>query len=111
MVPSHSQTKTWTAKITEQEPDQRIAWQATEGAENAGVVTFHRLDDNRCRVTLQLDVEPEGITEKAGDKLGFVKRRVKGDLERFKEFIESRGSETGGWRGEIHGGAKAQGGL
>ena len=95
------QTKTWTAKITEQEPDQRIAWKAVEGAENAGVVTFHRLDDNRCRVTLQLDVEPEGPVESVGDALGFVARRAKGDMKRFKEFIESRGVETGAWRGEV----------
>ena len=95
------QTKTGTAKITEQEPDQRIAWHATEGAENAGVVTFHRLDDNRCRVTLQLDVEPEGPVESVGDALGFVTRRAKGDMKRFKEFIESRGVETGAWRGTV----------
>src|SRR5688572_25751351 len=64
----------WRAEITEQEPDQRIAWRSTEGAENAGVVTFHRLDDRRSRVTLQLDVDPEGLVETAGDALGFVRR-------------------------------------
>lgn len=93
--------KTWQAEITEQTPDQRIAWNATSGAENAGVVTFHRLDDERCRVTLQLDVDPEGVLEAAGDALGFVQRRAKGDLERFKEFIEQRGAPTGAWRGEV----------
>jgi uncharacterized membrane protein len=93
--------KTWQAEITEQSPDQRIAWNATSGAENAGVVTFHRLDDERCRVTLQLDVDPEGLLESAGDALGFVQRRAKGDLERFKEFIEQRGTPTGAWRGEV----------
>jgi uncharacterized membrane protein len=95
------QTKSWRATITEQEPDQRVAWTATDGAHNAGVVTFHRLADDRTRVTLQLDVEPEGPVENVGAALGFVQRRVKGDLDRFKEFIESRGSETGGWRGTI----------
>jgi uncharacterized membrane protein len=93
--------KRWKAKITEQEPDQRIAWTSTEGARNAGVVTFHRLGEGKSRVTLQLDVEPEGALETAGDALGVVKRRVKDDMERFKKFIESRGTETGAWRGEV----------
>ena len=95
------QTKHWTAEISEQTPDQRIAWHATEGATNAGVVTFHRLDDERSRVTLQLDVEPEGPVESAGDALGFVQRRAKGDLERFKAFIEDRDRPTGAWRGTV----------
>jgi len=94
--------KTWKAKITEQRPDERIAWTATEGAQNAGVVTFHRLGEGQSRVTLQLDVEPEGPVETVGTAIGSVQRRVKGDMERFKEFIESRGSETGAWRGEIN---------
>jgi len=93
--------KEWDAEITEQTPDQRVAWNATSGAENAGVVTFHRIDDETSRVTLQMDVDPEGLVENVGTALGFLDRRVKGDLERFKEFIESRGSETGAWRGEV----------
>jgi uncharacterized membrane protein len=93
--------ETWTARITEQEPDQRIAWTAIQGAGNAGVVTFHRLDEGRSRVTLQLEVEPEGPVEKAGDAMGVVQRRVKGDMERFKQFIEARGTETGAWRGTV----------
>lgn len=93
--------KRWRAEITEQTPDQRIAWRATDGAENAGVVTFHRLDDHKARVTLQLDVDPEGPVESVGDALGFVKRRAAGDLERFKAFIEERGGPTGAWRGEV----------
>ena len=91
----------WTAEITEQTPDQRIAWKATSGAKNDGVVTFHRLDDSRTKVMLQLDFDPEGLVEKAGDVLGLVKRRAAGDLDRFKEFIEGRGVETGAWRGEV----------
>ena len=91
----------WDAEITEQHADERIAWKATSGAENAGVVTFHRIDDETSRVTLQMDVEPEGVIENVGTALGFLDRRVKGDLERFKEFVESRGSETGAWRGEV----------
>ena len=93
--------KEWNARITEQTPDERIAWTAIDGAHNAGVVTFHRIDDGRSRVTLQLDVDPEGPIEKAGDALGLVKHRVKGDMERFKDFVEHRGSETGAWRGQI----------
>ena len=93
--------KRWQAKITEQEPDQRIAWTSVGGAHNAGVVTFHRLADDESRVTLQLDVDPEGPVENVGDALGFVKRQVKGDLERFKTFIEDRGAATGAWRGEV----------
>lgn len=94
-------SKEWVAEITEQTPDQRIAWHATDGAENAGVVTFHRIDDRKSRVTLQLDVEPEGPLEGAGDALGFVQRSTTGDLKRFKAFIEERGSATGAWRGEV----------
>ena len=79
----------------------RVAWTNTSGAKNAGVVTFHKLDDHKTRVTLQIDYDPEGIVENVGDKLGFVGRRVEGDLKRFKEFIEARGQATGAWRGEI----------
>ena len=93
--------KRWEARITEQQPDQRIAWTAIDGAHNAGVVTFHRLDDATSRVTLQLDIDPDGPIENAGDALGLVGRRVKGDMERFKEFVEARGSETGAWRGTV----------
>ena len=93
--------KEWDAEITEQHPDERVAWNAISGAENAGVVTFHRLDDNKTRVTVQMDVDPEGVVENVGDAVGVPDRQVKGDLERFKEFIESRGRETGSWRGEV----------
>jgi uncharacterized membrane protein len=93
--------KEWEAEITEQHPDERVAWRNTEGARNAGVVTFHRIDENVTRVTVQMDYEPEGIMESAGDAIGMLDRRVQGDLERFKEFIEGRGVETGAWRGEV----------
>ncbi|MEU6406830.1 SRPBCC family protein [Streptomyces sp. NPDC046985] len=91
------------AEITEQIPDERVAWASISGdARQAGVVTFHYIDDNTTKIMLQLDYDPEGMTETIGDKLGFVKRQVHGDLRRFKDFIESRGgSETGAWRGEI----------
>jgi uncharacterized membrane protein len=88
-------------EITEQFPDQRIAWCSTSGRRHAGVVTFHRLNDNQSRVMLQMEYEPEGAMENAGDMIGVVSRRVAGDLERFKQFIESRGAETLAWRGEI----------
>ena len=89
------------AEITEQHPDHRIAWRSVSGPSQAGVVTFHRLDDATTRIMLQLDTEPEGAVEKVGDALGIVKRRVKGDLERFKEMMEERGTETGAWRGDV----------
>jgi uncharacterized membrane protein len=95
--------KEFDAVITEQTPDQRIAWASEDGPEHAGVVTFHRLDDAKTRVMLQMDYEPDGAVEKIGDALGLVKRRVTGDLERFKALVEKRGSggETGAWRGEV----------
>jgi len=93
--------KEWKAEITEQIPDERVAWTSREGADNAGVVTFHRLDDENTRIMLQLEFDPDGIVETVGDKLGFVGLRTEGDLKRFKDFIEDRGSETGAWRGEI----------
>ncbi|WP_435736148.1 SRPBCC family protein [Cellulosimicrobium sp. PMB13] len=89
------------AEITEQHPDERVAWNSTSGPDHAGVVTFHRLSDAETRVTVQLDWSPEGVVEKAGDLLQLDERRVKGDLARFKEFIESRGVETGAWRGDV----------
>jgi uncharacterized membrane protein len=91
----------WNAEITEQAPDKRIAWCSTSGAKNAGVVTFHRLSDDKTRIMLQVEYEPQTWSESMGDLLGFVSRRVSGDLERFKEFIEERGQPTGAWRGEI----------
>jgi uncharacterized membrane protein len=93
--------KEWDAVITEQLPDERIAWTNTTGARNAGVVTFHRLAPNKTRIMLQLSYEPEGVVENVGDMLGVVTARVRGDLERFKKFIEGRGSETGAWRGTV----------
>lgn len=91
----------WDAEITEQIPDERVAWKATSGKGNAGVVTFHKLDDNRTKVMLQLDWESEGMVEALGALLGRDDRAVKGDLERFKELVEKQGSESGAWRGEV----------
>ncbi|MEW2514506.1 SRPBCC family protein [Streptomyces sp. NPDC046870] len=96
-------TREFDAAVTEQIPDERVAWTSVDGeAKQAGVVTFHYIDETTTKVMLQLDYEPEGLTETVGDKLGFVKRQATGDLKRFKEFIESRGgNETGAWRGQV----------
>jgi uncharacterized membrane protein len=94
-------TEEWDAEIVHQLPDQSIAWRHTRGAVNSGVVTFTPLDAGRCRVSLALEYDPQGFLEKVGDALGLVSRRVEGDLERFKRFVEERPSETGAWRGEI----------
>ena len=91
----------WDAEIVEQHPDHRIAWGNTDGKDNAGVVTFHKIDEDTTRIMVQMDFVPEGIKEKIGDALGAPDRRVQGDLERFKELIEARGTETGAWRGEV----------
>jgi len=95
--------KEWQARITEQIPDERIAWTSESGAMTGGVVTFHRLSDAKSKVMLQLEYEPQGIVENIGDAVGVVTQRVQGDLERFKNFIESRGSESGAWRGTVKG--------
>jgi uncharacterized membrane protein len=89
------------AEITEQHPDERVAWKSVDGKTHAGVVTFHRLDDTTSRVMVQIDWETESLAEKAGAALSIDDRQVKKDLERFKEFIEKRGIETGGWRGDV----------
>jgi len=94
-------TEEWDAVITEQIPDERVAWRNTTGAENAGVVTFHHLSATSTRVMLQLEYDPQSLVENVGSALGLVERRVEGDLKRFKEFVESEGTATGAWRGEI----------
>jgi uncharacterized membrane protein len=89
-------------EIVDQLPDERVAWRTTSGeVKQKGVVTFQRLDDTHTRVNLALDVEPSGLAEKTADMAGVIGRRAKGDLKRFKHFIEERGTETGAWRGRI----------
>ena len=90
----------WDAEITEQRPEERVAWRNLDGKENAGVVTFHKIADGCTRVMLQMDWAPEGAKEKVGSALGFDDRRVQGDLARFKGLVEARGA-SGAWRGEI----------
>lgn len=94
----------WEARILAQEPDRRVAWAATEGATNAGAVTFEDIGGGQTRIHLELEYEPEGMVEKIGDKLNVVEKQAEGDLQRFKEFIEDEGYASGAWRGAVAGG-------
>jgi uncharacterized membrane protein len=94
-------TREFDTEITEQVPDERIAWKSTDGSTHAGVVTFHRLEPTRTKVMLQLYFQPEGLAEQVGDKTGLVGNRINANMEAFKEFLEARGAETGEWRGEV----------
>jgi uncharacterized membrane protein len=91
----------WDAEITEQVPDKRIAWHSTSGAENSGVVSFHKISDSKTRIMLQIDYTPQDTVEEVGDAMGAIRMRTRGDLERFKKFIEEQGKETGAWRGTV----------
>lgn len=104
----NGKVKEWNAEITEQIPDERIAWRSTSGAPNAGVVTFHKIRNGRTRIMLQMDYEPQGMTETVGDLLGSMRMSARGDLKRFRQLIESRGNETGGWRGTVAQGTVTQ---
>jgi uncharacterized protein (TIGR02271 family) len=99
--------KEWEAEITNQVPDQRVAWESIDGSPNSGTITFDELGDNLTRVNAEIGYEPEGFLEKTGDALGIPSERIEGDLKRFRDYIEERGGETGGWRGEIGQGGKA----
>jgi uncharacterized membrane protein len=97
------ETREWTTEITEQQPDEKVAWKTIDGeVKNDGVVTFEPLAGGQTRVNVQMDVEGESTAENvAGDLLGVVKSQVRADLERFKQLIETRDEETGAWRGEV----------
>lgn len=97
--------RTWEARILEQVPDNKVAWAATSGATNAGMVTFEDVGGGQTFVMLSLEYEPEGIVETVGDRLHIVEKQAEGDLERFKAFIEDEGYATGAWRGSINEGA------
>jgi uncharacterized membrane protein len=97
--------KEWDAEIFRQVPDQVIAWRSTSGVRNEGEVRFDKTADGKTRVTVNMRWEPDTPAEKTGDVIGIVSARVRGDLKRFKDFIESRRRETGAWRGEIHAGS------
>lgn len=94
-------TREFDARITEQHPDERVSWTTETGPRHAGVITFHRLDGSTTRVTAQMDIDPDGFVENVADKLGVLDHRVKGDLHRFRDFIESRERESGAWRGDV----------
>jgi uncharacterized membrane protein len=93
--------KEWDARITDQIPDHLIAWQSEGGVYTSGAVEFAATGPNRTRIDVQLIYDPESFVESAGDTLGLVSTKVENDLQRFKEFIENRGQETGAWRGTI----------
>jgi uncharacterized membrane protein len=98
----------WDAEITEQRPDQVMAWRSLDGHYNSGRVHFERVDDNTTKVSVEMEHETEGMVETLGSALGFDSRQVKADLERFKEYIESRGTESGAWRGEVQSGERVR---
>jgi len=100
--------KEWDSEIVEQVPDKVIAWRSISGAPNAGTVRFEPLNKERTRIKLTMEYEPQGFVEKAGDSLGVVSGKVESAVERFKDLLEKRRSETGAWRGEVHGGRKTQ---
>ena len=91
----------WDAEITYQDPDKHIAWRATDGKNNTGSVRFESLGADRTRIQVRMTYESEGVAESVGDAIGVDDRAVRGDLERFKKLVESRGAETGAWRGEV----------
>ena len=97
------ESRQWTTEITEQRPDEKVAWKTIEGeVKNDGIVTFEPMGDAQTRVNVQMDVEGDSTAENvAGDLLGIVKKQVHGDLERFKQLIENRDEESGAWRGEV----------
>ncbi|MGW7446256.1 SRPBCC family protein [Kitasatospora sp. NPDC054795] len=95
-------TREFDTEIIDQKPDERIAWRTVDGeVDQKGVVSFQQIDQGHTRVAMAIDFRPEGMVEKTADVTGMVDRRVKGDLKRFKEYIEERGREEGGWRGRI----------
>lgn len=93
--------KEWDAEITEQISDKRIAWKSQGGTMTAGVVTFQPVSDAKSKMMLHMEYDPQGVIENVGDAVGAVSQRVEGDLERFKHYIETRGQETGAWRGTV----------
>jgi uncharacterized membrane protein len=108
VVENNGKTAEFDAEVTEQKPDERVAWKTVDGKSHAGVVTFHKLSDERSKVIVQMDWEPDGMVESLGAAIGSDDRRVKADLERFKERIESSGTESGAWRGTVEEGQTRQ---
>jgi len=100
------QRREWQAEIVEQVPDERITWRATDGNGPNGLVTFEPLGEDSTLITVEMSYEPEGLKEQLGAKIGFDSRQVKEDLNRFKQLVETMGTETGAWRGEVHAGVR-----
>ncbi len=94
----------WQAEIVDQVPDQKVAWRAIDDDGPNGIVEFESLGEDKTLITLEMAYEPEGLTEQLGAVVGMDSRQVKKDLERFKQLIESRGVESGAWRGEVRAG-------
>lgn len=102
MVSIAGNTREFDTVISEQIPDDRIAWTSTGGeVDHAGVVTFHKLSDTTSRVAVQIDWEPSGLIEKAGAALDIPDRAVQRELENFKKYIETEGAADGAWRGSV----------
>jgi uncharacterized membrane protein len=99
-----SKTAEWDAKILEQHPDKQISWISEDGKKTRGTVAFEPISESRTRISLSMSYQAEGLTEALGSAVGLDERRVRGDLQRFKELIESRGAESGAWRGEVSAG-------
>jgi uncharacterized membrane protein len=97
-------TAEWDAKILEQHPDEQISWISEDGKKTRGTVSFEALGDSKTRIRLSMSYQAEGPLEQLGSAAGLDAKRVSGDLKRFKELIESRGTESGEWRGEIEAG-------
>ena len=96
----------WDAKILTQEPDKRISWESEDGKHTRGTVMFEEVGPTSTRIRLEMTYVPEGVLEQAGSAVGLDRRRISGDLQRFKEQIEQQGTENGGWRGKIESGRK-----
>jgi len=99
-------TAEWDAKILEQHPDKQISWISEDGKKTRGTVTFEPIGDNKTRVHLSMSYQAEGPAETLGSAAGLDALRIRRDLERFKELVESRGTESGAWRGEVSAGEK-----
>ena len=99
-------TAEWNAKILEQHPDRQVSWISEDGKKTRGTVTFEPVSESRTLIRLSMSYQAEGLTEALGSAVGLDERRVRGDLQRFKELIESRGAESGAWRGEVSAGTK-----
>ncbi len=97
-------TAEWDATILEQHPDKQISWISEDGKKTRGTVTFEPVGESRTLISLSMSYQAEGLKEALGSVAGLDQRRVRGDLDRFKELIESRGAESGAWRGEVSAG-------